>query len=379
MPEVAGGWPEEGAQYAPGAPMEPVQQAYPPQEPYQPQQQYQQQGYSEPQYHQPQAQQQYPAPQAQQQYPQEQTVPQQALFVEEEQSALPSEFDHLFRDSSPEDRRAISGKQPMVSGPGASPSLGFQQAPQQQMQPAPAAQQAPAATAMYTQQPQDYVPVQQPGDYGNGPFSYDGPPAGGGSGNRRTPLIIGGVVAVIAVVGLYLGLSGGGGSGKASAGTTTTATASAASNQTAQQEADNLYALVKQAKQLRSAISAGVGKLRDCQIAAAQTQIDSTAQARQSAATQVAQYPVGKISGASELVSALQKAWQDSADSDKNYGLAAKDFANGGCSKSAVEKDSYYQAAQSGSGTSATDKATAAGLWNTVMSKYEPSIGESDL
>ena len=127
MPEVAGGWPEEGAQYAPGAPMEPVQQAYPPQQPYQTQQQqYQQQGYPEPQYHQPQpqqqAQQQYPAPQAQQQYPQEQTVPQQAMYAEEEQSALPSEFDHLFRDSSPENRRAISGKQPMVSGPGASPA-----------------------------------------------------------------------------------------------------------------------------------------------------------------------------------------------------------------------------------------------------------------
>jgi len=384
MPEVAGGWPEEGAQYAPGAPMEPVQQAYPPQQPYQTQQQqYQQQGYPEPQYHQPQpqqqAQQQYPAPQAQQQYPQEQTVPQQAMYAEEEQSALPSEFDHLFRDSSPENRRAISGKQPMVSGPGASPSLGFQQAPQQQMQPAQATQQAPAATAMYNQPPQDYIPPGQSVDYSNGPFSYDGPPAGGGSDNRRTPLIIGGVVAVIAVVGLYLGLSGGGGSGKASAGGTTTATASAKSNETAQQEADALYALVKNAKQLRSDISAGVGRLRDCDISAAQSQIQTTANARQAAATKVAQLPVDKISGAKELVSALHQAWQDSANSDENYAKAAQDFASGGCSKGAVDKDSYYQAAQSGSGTSATDKATAAGLWNTVMSKYEPSIGGSDL
>ena len=380
MPEVTGGWPEEGAQYAPGAPMEPVQQAYPPQQPYQTQQQYQQQGYPEPQYQQPQGQQQYPAPQAPQQpYPQEQTVPQQAVFLEEEQSALPSEFDHLFRDSSPEDRRAISGKQPMVSGPGASPSLGFQSAPQQQMQPAQAMQQAPAATAMYNQPPQDYVPTGQSVDYGNGPFSYDGPPAGGGTGNRRTPLIIGGVVAVVAVVGLYLGLSGGGGSGKANAGGTTTATASAKSNETAQQEADALYALVKDAKQLRSDISAGVGRLRDCDISTAQSQIQKTASARQAAATKVGQLPVDKISGGSGLASALQKAWQDSADSDNNYLKAAQDFANGGCSKGAVDKDSYYQAAQNGSGTSATDKSTAADLWNSVMSKYEPSIGESDL
>jgi hypothetical protein len=380
MPEVTGGWPEEGAQYAPGAPMEPVQQAYPPQQPYQTQQQYQQQGYPEPQYQQPQGQQQYPAPQGQQQpYPQEQTMPQQALFAEEEQSALPSEFDHLFRDSSPEDRRAISGKQPMVSGPGASPSLGFPQGQQQQTQPAQATQQAPAATAMYNQPPQDYVPTGQSVDYSNGPFSYDGPPAGGGSGNRRTPLIIGGAVAVIAVIGLYLGLSGGGGSGNANAGTTTTATASAKSNETAQQEADNLYALVKDAKQLRSDISAGVGKLRDCDISAAQSQIQTTANARQAAATKVAQLPVDKISGASSLVSALHKAWQDSADSDNNYLKAAQDFASGSCSKSAVDKDSSYQAAQNGSGTSASDKSTAADLWNSVMSKYEPSIGGSDL
>lgn len=379
MPEVTGGWPEEGAQYAPGAPMEPVQQAYPPQQQYQTQQQYQQQGYPEQQYHQQQGQPQYPAPQAQQQYPQEQTVPQQAVFAEEEQAALPSEFDHLFRDSSPEDRRAISGKQPMVSGPGASPSAGFPQAQQQQMQPAQATQQAPAATAMYNQPPQDYVPQGQSVDYSNGPFSYDGPPAGGGSGNRRTPLIIGGVVAVIAVVGLYLGLSGGGGSGNANAGTTATTSASAKSNETAQQEADNLYTLVKQAKLLRSDINAGVGKLRDCQIAAAQSQIQTTAQARQNAATQVTTLPVDKISGAQGLTSALQKAWQDSANSDNNYLKAAQDFAGGGCSKNAVEKDASYQSAQNGSGTSASDKSAAAELWNSVMSKYEPSIGGSDL
>lgn len=401
MPEVAGSWPEEGTQYVPGAPMEPVQQqAYPPQAPYQTQQPYQQQGY-EPQYQQhgqpqaqqgypdpqqQQAQQQYAAPQPQQQpYPQqqEQTMPQQAMFSgEEEQAALPSEFDHLFRDSAPSDRRAISGRQPMVSGPGASPSPGFQQNPaqpqQQQMQ---ATQQAPAATAMYGQQ-QAYDAVPGPSlDYNNnGPFSYDGPPDGGGPGNRRTPMIIGAVVVVIAAVGLYLGLSGGGGSGNANASTTTSATSGAKSNETAQQEADNMYALVKQAKTLREDISAGVGKLRDCNIAAAQSQINSTAQARQNAANQVATMPADKISGGSSLAGALKQAWQDSASSDANYAKAAADFASGGCSKKAVTDDANYQAATSGSGTSATDKATAASLWNTVMSKYnEPSITENDL
>ena len=381
MPEVTGGWPEEGAQYAPGAPMEPVQQAYPQQAQYQTQQQYQQQGYPEQQY-QPQPQHQaQPQQYAQQQYQPEQTVPQQAMFAEEEQASLPSEFDHLFRDSSPEDRRAISGRQPMVSGPGASPSPGFAQSQQQAAQPAQATQVAPQAqaTAMYNQQqPYDAAPGPSLDYNSNGPFSYDGPPGGGDGGNRRTPLIIGAVVAVIAVVGLYLGLSGGGGSGKAGAtGATTSATASAKSNETAQQEADAVYQLVKQAKQLREDITNEVVKLNDCDISAVQSEITTTAQNRQSAATQVAKLPVDKISGGASLASALQKAWQDSADSDNDYAKAASDFANGGCSKSALRSDANYQAASAGNTNE--DKQAAATQWNTVMANYEPSITKYDL
>jgi hypothetical protein len=367
MPEVTGGWPEEGAQYAPGAPMEPVQQAYPQQAQYQTQQAYPQQGYPDQQYQQPQ--QQYPQ---QQPYPQEQTVPQQAMFAEEEQSSLPSEFDHLFRDSSPEDRRAISGRQPMVSGPGASPSPGFQQqtqqAPPQQMQ---ATQLAPQQQYGQPQQ-QDYG---QPGGYDNGPFSYEG--GGGGNGNRRTPLIIGAVVAVVAVVGLYLGLSGGGGSGKASASSTSSSTAAAKSNETAQQEADAVYQLVTQAKQLREDIVGEVSKLRSCDIADAQSQLNTTATARQNAATKVATLPVDKISGASAVLTALQKGWQDSATSDADYAKAAADFASGGCSESKLKKDANYQAAQDTSSTA--DKNTAANLWNSIMTKYEPSVSGDDL
>jgi len=401
MPEVAGSWPEEGAQYVPGAPREPAQQAYPPQAPYQHQQpqylqnqqQAQQQGY-EPQYPQAQQeQQQYAAP-AQPGY-QEQTMPQQAVPVEDERSSVPSEFDHLFRDSAPQDRRAISGRQPVVSGPGAPPSPGFQQnqaqqqAPQQQMQPTQMAPQAPAGTAMFNpaqQQPpqgydQGYDNSGPSLDYGGGPFSYDGPPGGGtGNGNRRTPLIIGGAVAVIAVVGLYLGLSGGGSpSTNTNTGATASASASAKSTETAQQEADALYALVKQAKTLRSDINGGVDKLLACDITDAQSSINATAQARQSAATQVAKLPVDKISGAAALVSALQTAWQDSANSDQDYAKAAADFASGGCTAGAVKADANYRAAQSGSGSSASAKDTAASLWNQVMVSYESKIGESDL
>jgi hypothetical protein len=390
MPEVTGSWPEEGAQYVPGAPMEPVQQAYPPQAPYQQQQPYQQQGYQEPQYHQ--AQQQYPQ---QQQY-QEQTVPQQPVFYEEEQAAVPSEFDHLFRDSSPQERRSISARQPMVSGPGAAPSPGFpqqqaqsqqqvaqQQAPQQQAtQVAP--QQAASTAMFHPSQQQGYEPAgQQPqyaGNYGGGGYDGSGGAGGSGSGNRRTPLIIGGAVVLIAAVGLYFGLSGGGSSSKSSGtGKTTATSTSAASKETAQQQADAVYKLVKQARTLREDIGNEVGLLKACEISTATSEINTTAAARASAASQVAALPVGKISGGSAVTAALRTAWQASAASDQAYAKAAADFASGGCTASAVDADPNYRQASSDATPSDNAKSAAASLWNSDMTKYEPSITSDDL
>jgi hypothetical protein len=399
MPEVTGSWPEEGAQYVPGAPMEPVQQAYPPQASYQQQPPYQQQGYQEPQYHQ--AQQQYPQQDqqyAQQQYQepqqyQEQTAPQQPVYYEEEQAAVPSEFDHLFRDSSPQERRSISARQPMVSGPGAAPSPGF---PQQQAQPQLAqqqapqaqttqvAQQAPASTAMFHPSQQGYEPAgQQPqyaGNYGGGGYDGPGGSGGSGSGSRRTPLIIGGAVVVIAALGLYFGLSGGGSPSKSTGtGTTTATSTSAASKETAQQQADAVYQLVKQAKTLRGDISNEVGLLKACEIATVTPELNSTAAARASAAKQVAALPVGKISGGSAVTAALQAAWQASAASDQGYAKAAADFASGGCSASAVNADPNYRQASSDSTPSDNAKSAAASLWNSDMTKYEPNITSDDL
>lgn len=373
MPEVAGSWPEEGAQYVPGAPMEPVQQAYQqqqygqPQPQYPPQQAYQQQGYQDQQYAQ---QQQYP----QQSY-QEQTVQQQAVAAEEEQSSVPSEFDHLFRDSSPQNRKSISGRQPVVSGPGAAAPGGF---PQQQAQ----AQQAPTAFAPQQQAYEDrvpeYVPQQQP--FGGGYGEPGGPGGNGGAGSRRTPLLVGGVVVVVAAVGLYLGLSGGGGGSKApTAGPTASSTAQV-SKLSAQQQAAAVYQLVQQSKQLRSDINAEVGSLNSCSnVSALQGEITNTAQARQSQADQVAKLDVSKITGGAALVSDLHAAWADSAASDADYAKAAADVASN-CTKAAVKGDANYQQASQSSTKVTNEKHDAVSKWNDTMTNYgQPSISQSDL
>ncbi len=366
MPEVAGSWPEEGSPYLPGAPMEPVQQSY------------QQQA----QYQQPYPQQ-YPAPQAQQQYApqqhqqgsyQEQTAPQQAFFVEEERASVPSEFDHLFRDSVPDDRRSISRQSVVGTAPKAA---GFAQ----NAAPAAPQQQQAAATAMFAPQDQanNGYPQQQPPFGGPGEGYHDGyEPLPGRPGRSRAPLVIGGVVVLVAAVGLYLGLSGGSGSSGGAPTAGSTHSASAAPKLTAQQQADQLYQLVSQAKPLRSDINDGYIELTACNIASAQSDIGNAVTGRKAELTALGQLDVSKITNGSELAADLKAAWTLSYESDNDYAKAAADFAGGAtCTKSAVEHDANFQAADNGS-TSAKD--TAAGPWNQIMPAYgKPKITNQQL
>lgn len=374
MPEVAGSWPDEGPQYLPGAPMEPVQQSYQQQAQYQ--QAYPQQHYVQaPQYPAPQQPPYPPAAPPQQGAYQEQTVPQPAVFAEDERSSVPSEFDHLFRDSVPAERRSIS-RQAVVGG--APPAPGFAQ-PAAQPAPAPAPQ--PAATAMFNP-PQDQPSNGYPQQSAFGGAGHDGyEPLPTRPGRGRAPLVIGGVVAAVAAVGLYLGLSGGSGSSGGQPAADSSSTATAAPKLTAQQEADALYQLVAQAKSLRSYANGGYTELLACNIPSAQSDIGNAVSGRQTALASLAKMDVSKIDGAADVVAALKTAWTDSYTSDNYYAKAAADFAGGAtCTKAAVQADANLQAANQGSSDSSRAKAAAAKLWNQTMVKYnEPSISSSQL
>ncbi|WP_157436385.1 hypothetical protein [Actinospica robiniae] len=370
MPEVPGSWPEEGSPYQPGAPMEPVQQSYQQQQQYQ--QPYPQQSYGQsPQYP---AGQQQPYGQPQQAYP-EQAAAQQAMFGQEEQASVPSEFDHLFRDSVPTDRRSISRQAVVGAAP---PAAGFAQAAQAQPQ--------PAATAMFTPQQE-----QAPG-YPQAQPAYGGPGQGYGGagydplpprpGRSRTPLVIGGVVVVVAAVGLYLGLSGGGsGTPSSQSSGNPSASSSAGSKQSAQQEADALYQLVTEAKDLRSDANGGVSALVACNIPVAKAEINSAVTGRQAALNTLAKLDVSKIDGGTALAAALNKAWHDSYTSDNDYAKAVADFDGGAtCSAAAVKADPNYAAASQGSSESTQAKQSAAKLWNQAMPTYgKPQITSAQL
>lgn len=416
LPEMpAAGWPDQG--YEPAADPQWQQDT-------QPDWGGQQQGYPAQQEYQAQA----PEYQAQQGYPQQgypaqqqwaghaeptMVVPPQAAA--EAESGLPTEFDHLFRDSTPDSRRAIDRQKPAVGGANPGYLNGVQQA-EAAPQPAAAAPDQAAAAAQAAQyqafqqypqqQAEQYQPdqyqaeqyqgaqyqggqyaqaeYQQPpgyggGDFNNGDFNgggFDNGGPGGGAGGilaKRRPLIIGGAIALVAVIGIVIAMSGG---GSATPTATNSPSASSAPKLSAKQQADQIYALIQQSGQLRSDANTAVIDVNGCKnLADAQTALTTTAQKRQAQADGVAKLDVSGIQNGSQLASQLQAAWSASAQYDNAYAQIAGDM-QGGCKTSAVKKDSNYKSASQAAGSADTAKSQAAQLWNDNVAKV---LGESQV
>jgi hypothetical protein len=345
-------------------------------------------------------------------------------FAEQDSgSGLPTEFDHLFRDSTPDTRRAIDRQKPMFGG--AAPGY---------LQSAQAAEAAPAAESGAAGQvaapqgsPFQQYPQQQPGfpqgvqhqgtqfpggqyqdpqyqdpqyqsaqfqsggpygqvagqsqdamGYGGGPGGYDdgsgyGGPGGGGLRGRRG-LIIGGAVAVLAVVGIVVVVTSSSSPSHPQAGSgSPSATASKASPK---QQADQIYQLIQQSGQLRSDANTGVIDVNGCKdLANAQTLLTDTAQKRQAQADGVAKLDVSGIQNGTELVNQLKAAWTASAQYDSAYAQIAGDLQNN-CKASAVKKDPNYQTTNQQAAAADNAKRQAAQLWNDNVAT---ALGESQI
>lgn len=351
-------------------------------------------------------------------------------------SGLPTEFDHLFRDSTPDSRRAIDRQKPAVGG--ASPGYLGGGAPQQQPQPEAAQlpeqavpgqqgapyqdyQQAPFPQsaeqygsgqyqgapydgtqfqgsqyqgaqyqgAQYAGfengqyqgqqfQPGQYTPAEYPQagpGYGGGPFDGGGSDGGrGGAPRNRRVLIIGGAVAVAAVIGIVIALQGGSPGRPSASGSSPSASSSAKTMP--KQQADAVYDLIKQSETLRSDANTGVVDVNGCKdLADAQTLLASTAQKRQSQADSVAKLDVSGIQNGAQLVAQLKAAWSASAQYDNAYAQIAGDM-QGNCKTSAVKKDSNYKSANQAAGSADDAKSQAAQLWNDNVAA---SLGESQV
>lgn len=347
--------------------------------------------------------------------------PEPAMAAQDAESGLPTEFDHLFRDSTPDQRRAIDRQKPVVGGaapgylnsaqsadaampeaPAAGPDQsaaqglpggGYQQFPQQQGFPQPADQYqgSPFGAAQYDsgQYPAGQFPNGQyqgaqfqGGQYGQEPIGYGGQGgyggdgydgAGGGPRNRRG-LIIGAAVAVVAVVGIVVAVSSSGSPGKPQAGPGTPAPS--ASKASPKQQADQIYQLIQQSGQLRSDANTGVIDVNGCKdLANAQSLLSSTAQKRQAQADSVAKIDVSGIQNGAELVNQLKAAWSASALYDSTYAQIAGDL-QGGCKSGAAKKDPNYKTTSEQATAADNAKAQAAQLWNDNVAT---PLGESSI
>ncbi len=348
----------------------------------------------------------------------------QAAAGQDGEQGLPDEFDHLFRDSTPDSRRPIDRQKPAVGGA----SGNYLNGQNQVEAAAPPADQAAAAPngqyQVFQQFPQQAAQEQyqqggyqgagqaqyqgdgyqngggqyaqpeyaQGGGYGNGFNDNGGYDSGSGYGagglgqqlRNRRKWVIGGAVAVIAVVGIVLAVTNGGGkpSGSPSAnGATASAAASATAKLSPKQQADAIYQIIQQSSQLRSDASTGVVEVKGCKdLGTAQGLLSSTAQKRQSQADNVAKLDVSGIQNGADLVSQLKAAWTASAQSDAAYASIAGDL-QGGCKSSDVKKDQNYGASQDANSAASNAKVKAAKLWNDNVAGPlgEPQVESSQL
>ncbi|WP_333773621.1 hypothetical protein [Streptomyces sp. IBSBF 3136] len=256
----------------------------------------------------------------------------------------PAEFDNLFR-----------------GGPGGGDG------------PAGATQQMPRVPAS---DPYPH-PVQQPSYVP--PVDEDQGRRGGRTGSRVPLIAAVGVAIVVLGVGAGAMLSGGdgdkGGDDKTVAASSPAAqdSPSTAAADPARQQAVALDKLLADSGSSRASVIQAVANVRQCNnLGQAASDLRGAAKQRGDLVTRLGKLSVDKLPGNAELTAALNQAWQASAAADNHYAAWADQVGGGrkGCRKGHARVTGETQAGNRESGTASTQKAKAAGLWNTLAQKY---------
>jgi hypothetical protein len=189
-------------------------------------------------------------------------------------------------------------------------------------------------------------------------------------------------VFVVLVVIAAVAFSGGGAKTKKNqhptAVDTPTSAPAAGVDPAAKAQADAVYALIAPSKGLTSQAGSAISDVAACRnVAAAQQTFTDVATHRQTQADQVKGLPVDKIPGGTQLIADLNKAWQYSADSERELAAWATD--NAGCTGKPGTNDKRSQA-----DADATKAGTAKGVvvseWNAMAAKTgQPTIAVKDL
>jgi hypothetical protein len=270
---------------------------------------------------------------------------------QQEQGYPQTEYDQRGYDQQPS-----YGQPQAQSGYGAQPAYGQQAQPSYGGQPQPPYGQQPSA-----------------GGYGGGQQGgRPGPGSGGPLGRRFSNRAIAiAAIAACAVLGIGAAAlaAGGGSTHTAAAGASSSASPSGSAAGVGQEtvQAQALSDLLATASNGRSAVIAAVGNVKSCQSLDQSQQDLTTAEGlRKQLIQQLALLQTDKLPDGAELVAALRKGWQASADADGHYAAWAAD-SKASCAH-AHKPQTGGQLAQgdAASGTATDAKAKASRLWNTI-------------
>jgi hypothetical protein len=211
-----------------------------------------------------------------------------------------------------------------------------------------------------------------------------------GKRQAKTTLLVAIGVFVVLIVVAAVAFSGGGGDKAKNAGSkksTTSDTPAASSSSVsaapgvdpeAKKQADAVYRIIAQSKELRSQANTAVSGVQQCKNMAENKQtFADVATKRQAQADAVKGQPVDKLPGGQKLAGDLVNAWQLSAESENDYVAWAAD--NLSCTSKPGANDNLTRANSAG-GKAGSAKAEAVKDWNAFASQLgvQP-IGINDL
>ncbi|MET8407483.1 hypothetical protein ABZV34_05125 [Streptomyces sp. NPDC005195] len=276
----------------------------------------------------------------------------------------PAEFDNLFRaeSSAPE-------------GPAST-----QQFPRFEAQ-APHTPQTPQPS-YGAQAPYDAQAPGAPGGPGGRAASRRGTATegGGGRGGSRVPLIAAvGIGIVVLGVGAGALLSGGGSGDSADGGSKNVSATAGATDGSAPAGADPAKAqavaldkLLADSNNSRDSVVKAVENVKACNnLGQAAGDLRDAAKQRAGLVTRLSALSVDKLPEHAALTAALNNAWKASAAADNHYAAWADQVGGKrGCKGGHARTTGQTQAANAASGTASAQKSKAAGLWNSIASKY---------
>jgi hypothetical protein len=210
-------------------------------------------------------------------------------------------------------------------------------------------------------------PAQDPADWDQAlPPSPGQRPGDGSAGkNRRTPLLIGGIVVVVLLGG---GLAYALTQGSSGPDSKTGATTGKPGAGTAAQQAAAVNQVLKSGRTARGHLP---GRLRTCDdVSAGVSGFQQVVRDRQQELSESKKLTVDQLQNGARLRRSMIAAYQSSLKADQAYLAWAQEIKGRGCGSGIAPLTAHYRAAITANGKAGPAKRQVAGLWRPIASSH---------